>query len=94
MDLLEHFQRHLKFIEASCVAYDQGDTYEALRIAVSLRVLFHDTAKHIITRAPRGENKYRTTINYRLWEKCRKYFRIFYFPSFNDEYGWSQTPSW
>lgn len=45
MDLLEHFQRHLKFIEASCVAYDQGDTYEALRIAVSLRVLFHDTAK-------------------------------------------------
>ena len=38
---LLHF--HLKFIKNSCDAYDRGDIEEALRIAVSLRVLFHDT---------------------------------------------------
>ncbi|MDX1738187.1 MAG: hypothetical protein R3261_08110 [Alphaproteobacteria bacterium] len=36
---------HLKFIARSCEDYDQGHKDEALRIAVSLRVLFHDTNK-------------------------------------------------
>ncbi len=43
IDLIEQLRRHLKFIENSCRAYDQGSVEEALRIAVSLRVLFHDT---------------------------------------------------
>ena len=43
INLTEQLLRHLKFIEASCRAYDQGFVEEALRIAVSLRVLFHDT---------------------------------------------------
>jgi len=43
IDLTEQLLRHLKFIEASCRAYDQDFVEEALRIAVSLRVLFHDT---------------------------------------------------
>ena len=34
---------HLRFIERSCEDYDAGHKDEALRIAVSLRVLFHDT---------------------------------------------------
>ena len=34
---------HLRFIRNSCDEYDKGFTDEALRIAVSLRVLFHDT---------------------------------------------------
>jgi hypothetical protein len=42
-DLIEQLRRHLRFIESSCRAYDQGSVEEALRIAVSLRVLFHDT---------------------------------------------------
>ncbi len=37
-------REHLRFVLASCGAYDAGDESEALRIAVSLRVLFHDTA--------------------------------------------------
>ena len=45
INLIEQLNRQLKFIEASCCAYDQGSVEEALRIAVSLRVLFHDTAK-------------------------------------------------
>lgn len=44
IDLVEQLRRQLKFIEASCRAYDQGSLEEALRIAVSLRVMFHDTA--------------------------------------------------
>ena len=38
---------HLSFIENSCKKYDQGFHEEALRIAVSLRVIFHDTPKSI-----------------------------------------------
>ena len=44
IDLIEQLRRQLKFIEASCRAYDKGSVEEALRIAVSLRILFHDTA--------------------------------------------------
>lgn len=44
IDLVKQLRRQLKFIESSCRAYDQGSLEEALRIAVSLRVLFHDTA--------------------------------------------------
>lgn len=43
IDLVEQLRRQLKFIEASCSAYDKGSLEEALRISVSLRVLFHDT---------------------------------------------------
>ena len=43
IDLTQQLSRQLKFIETSCRAYDQGAVEEALRIAVSLRVLFHDT---------------------------------------------------
>jgi len=43
VDLVEQLRRQLKFIATSCRAYDQGEIEEALRIAVSLRVLFHDT---------------------------------------------------
>ncbi len=44
-DLVEHLRRQLTFINASCHSYDQGFPEEALRIAVALRVLFHDTKK-------------------------------------------------
>lgn len=39
----KNLQRHLEFIENSCRAFDQGQEHEALRIAVALRVLLHDT---------------------------------------------------
>jgi hypothetical protein len=43
MNFIEQLRRHIGFLERSCASYDAGNTEEALRIAVSLRVLFHDT---------------------------------------------------
>ncbi len=34
---------HLGFIQSSAKSYDQGNSYEALRIATSMRVIFHKT---------------------------------------------------
>ena len=45
MDFIEQLRRHIKFLERSCAAFDAGHAEEALRIAVTLRVLFHDTTK-------------------------------------------------
>jgi hypothetical protein len=42
-DFQKHLSRQLRFLENSCKLYDQGEPEEAIRIAVSLRVLFHDT---------------------------------------------------
>ena len=39
----KHLKTHLDFLGRSCIAYDQGHLEEALRMAVSLRVVFHDT---------------------------------------------------
>jgi hypothetical protein len=43
VDFKEHLRRQLKFLENSCLAFDQNTVEEAVRIAASLRVLFHDT---------------------------------------------------
>lgn len=37
----QHLSRHLRFIRTSCDAFDRGDHDEAIRIAVSLRVLMY-----------------------------------------------------
>lgn len=42
-DLEAHFQEHLGFLQASAAAYDRGFEGEAKRIAVSIRLLVHDT---------------------------------------------------
>lgn len=42
-DFLSQIRRHIGFLERSCASYDEGHFEEALRIATSLRVLFHDT---------------------------------------------------
>lgn len=42
-ELLSHLKEHILFLSMSARAYDQGVTGEAKRIAVSLRVLLHDT---------------------------------------------------
>jgi hypothetical protein len=41
----QHLRRQLTFLEHSCRSYDGGYLDEAIRMAVVLRVLFHDT-KH------------------------------------------------
>ncbi|WP_036302142.1 hypothetical protein [Methylotenera sp. L2L1] len=46
-DFSENLKTHLSFIARSCELYDQGHKEEALRVAVSLRVMFHDTAHSI-----------------------------------------------
>ena len=45
MSFEEQLNTHLRFLRRSCEDYDAGFKDEALRIAVSLRVIFHDT-KH------------------------------------------------
>lgn len=42
-DFKSHFRRQISFLETSCRLYDQGDVAEAIRLAVTLRVLLHDT---------------------------------------------------
>src|ERR1700733_2280989 len=44
-DLKEHLKRQLDFLSRSCDAFDHGFQDEAVRIATSLRVLLHDTAR-------------------------------------------------
>lgn len=44
MDFHEQLRKQLSFLETSCVQYDAGNRDEGVRIAVSLRVLFHDTS--------------------------------------------------
>jgi len=44
-DLIERLREQLAFLEASGDAYDRGSRREALRLAVALRVLLHDTPK-------------------------------------------------
>lgn len=46
-DFSENLKTHLSFIARSCELYDQGHKEEALRVAVSLRVMFHDTPHSI-----------------------------------------------
>jgi hypothetical protein len=43
MDLREYLRRQLIFIENSCGSFDRGCADESIRMAVCLRVLFHDT---------------------------------------------------
>ena len=47
LDFPAHLRRQIGFLERSCAAYNSGHQEEALRIAVSLRVLFHDTQKSV-----------------------------------------------
>jgi len=44
-ELTQLLQDHLSFLKASAEAYDQGVYAEAKRMAVSIRVLVHDTTK-------------------------------------------------
>jgi hypothetical protein len=46
-DFAAQLRRQISFLERSCASYDSGHHEEALRIAVSLRVLFHDTLKSV-----------------------------------------------
>lgn len=45
VDLKEQLKKQTEFLASSCELYDLGRVNEAIRIATSLRVLFHDTAK-------------------------------------------------
>ena len=44
-ELRVHLEDHLGFLRSSAEAFDSGQTGEAKRLAVSLRVLFHDTSQ-------------------------------------------------
>src|SRR5208283_1964913 len=42
-DFKKDLGMHLKFLRSSAAAFDSGQTDEAIRMAVSMRVLLHDT---------------------------------------------------
>lgn len=75
--LQEKLRQQISFLERSCVAFDQGAEEEALRIATSLRVIFHDTntstslvrhlgLPHQMLSSSRGHGDYRDYLDYRL----------------------------
>lgn len=41
----EKFHEQLRFLERSCQAFDQGAEDEAIRLAASLRIIFHSTSR-------------------------------------------------
>ena len=41
----EYLRMHLSFLANSAAAFDRGEMDEAIRMAVSIRVLFHDTGR-------------------------------------------------
>jgi hypothetical protein len=57
--LVEKLQEQLRFIQRSCAAFDQGAEEEAIRIAASLRVIFHNTnsSTSIISHLGFGDKK-------------------------------------
>ncbi len=46
-DFRSQLAKQLRFIETSCRAFDGGDVEEAMRLAVSLRLLFHDRGRSV-----------------------------------------------
>jgi hypothetical protein len=40
---IEKFEEQLRFIQRSCELFDRGAEDEALRLATTLRIIFHDT---------------------------------------------------
>ena len=45
--LIEKLQEQLRFLQRSCVAFDQGAEDEALRMATALRVILHSTKQSV-----------------------------------------------
>jgi len=64
MDLREYLRRELNFIENSCASFDRGCMDESIRMAVCLRVLFHDTRnqKSLLTRMGARQSKVLSTV--------------------------------
>ena len=60
-ELCQHLEEHVQFLLMSSDAFDKGFEGEAKRLAVSLRVLFHDTktSKSLLAQLGRKE-----TLNY------------------------------
>lgn len=46
-DFKRDLRMHLKFLQSSSAAFDSGETDESIRMAVSMRVLLHDTKASI-----------------------------------------------
>jgi hypothetical protein len=47
MDFKEQLKKQIQFLQSSCDSYDKGHKDEAIRIAVSLRTIFHQTPKSV-----------------------------------------------
>lgn len=44
-EIKEHWEDQIEFIQESLISFDNGKEKEARRIAVAIRIMFHDTAK-------------------------------------------------
>lgn len=73
--LTKKLEEQLQFVRRSCDAYDQGAEEESLRIATSLRVVFHQTGASTSLITHRGfereKNAFRTMIS-RLAARARR----------------------
>lgn len=47
VSLFDHLTRQIKFLRRSCEIYDTGNFDEAIRLAVTIRTLIHDTPKSV-----------------------------------------------
>ena len=47
-ELRTHLQEQVRFLKTSAESFDKGDRTEAKRLAVAVRILFHDT-KHSLS---------------------------------------------
>src|ERR1700738_765677 len=76
--ILDKLGEQLRFIQRSCAAFDEGAAEEAFRIAVALRIIFHDKgqSKSLLTQlglrdgrmlsSSRGRGDYTDYLSYRV----------------------------
>jgi len=70
-DLEDHLREQLSFLISSATAYDNGNSSEAKRLAVVLRVLLHDTAnsKSLLAQLGMKERQFYDSSNYQRYNK-------------------------
>jgi hypothetical protein len=90
MDLTLQLKRQVDFIERSCEIFDQGHEDEALRIALSIRVLIHDTnqSKSLLTLlGVKNKIKINTTMTINRPENLEDDMEIIYIPLMITQFG-------
>lgn len=92
VSLIEHLRRQIEYLRRSCELYDAGHLDEAVRLAVTIRVLLHDTDKSkSLLRQMRVKEQVKLVTSF---EKLPENFRpVSIFPLFaNTDQGGTSVP--